>query len=345
MRVNKTISALVKVRSLEGAHDAMHGHLYFHSPCFDGTVSAALLADYLEAREDWDSLDLRPVNYDRKGKWLQTPLDEPAAIVDFLYHPDALFWADHHPTTFLTPAAQLDYERRKGDRQVFQPAARSCAVLLWTHLHRAFGHRNLHFEELVAWADKTDSANYQSVQEAIFGDAPALVIARALGAEDDPALCCRLVERLRSKSLLEVADFPDVRQRSDAVLAATKKGLKRVKKSARLDPSGIVLFNVKSQGVNINRYSPFLEYPDARYSLGIVESDDSAKITAMRNPWREFPSVPLGEIFKTEDGGGHQRVGSVLLDESRKGSVLDVFDRLLMRIKESDGISAGDEST
>ena len=321
----------------------MLGHLYFHSPCFDGIVSAALLADYLEAQENWDSLDLRPVNYHLKGEWLQVPLDEPAAVVDFLYHPSAQFWADHHPTTFLTPAAKLDYERRKGDRRVFQPAAQSCAALLWTHLHRAFGHRNMHFEELVTWADKTDSADYQSVEEAIFGDAPALRIARALGAQDDPALCCRLVDRLRSKPLSEVADHPVIRQRSGAVLTATKKGLRRVKKSAHLDPSGIVLFNVKSQGANINRYSPFLEFPDARYSLGIVESEDSAKITAMRNPWRDFPSVPLGEIFKTEDGGGHQRVGSVLLDKSRKDSAADVLDRLLLRIKEFDGFSAGDE--
>jgi nanoRNase/pAp phosphatase (c-di-AMP/oligoRNAs hydrolase) len=47
----------------------------------------------------------------------------------------------------------------------------------------------------------------------------------------------------------------------------------------------------------------------------------------MRNPWRRFKSVPLGQIFSHYGGGGHQRVASVLLKDPQEakrmlGSIL-----------------------
>jgi nanoRNase/pAp phosphatase (c-di-AMP/oligoRNAs hydrolase) len=78
----------------------------------------------------------------------------------------------------------------------------------------------------------------------------------------------------------------------------------------------------------LSRYAPYLDYPKARYSVGIMDSGDGAKITAMRNPWRRFRSVPLGQIFSHYGGGGHQRVASVLLKDRQEaqqtlGSILN----------------------
>lgn len=315
----------------------MHGHLYFHSPCFDGIVSAVLMSDFLESRERWDSIALSPVNYHLKADWLDKPLSEPAAVVDFLYHPTAQFWADHHSTTFLTPAAERDYERRKSDRRVFQPAARSCAALLWTHLDQAFGHRNPKYQELVTWADKTDSADYASVEEALFGDAPALRIVKALGWKNDPEFCVQLVNWLCRQPLSAVAQRALTRERFEASLAATHAGLERLRRSTRLESGGVVVFDVDSRGVTINRYAPFHFFPDALYSLGVVHWDNGAKITAMRNPWREFASAPLGEIFEHEGGGGHQRVASLILAGDRVDDAQEIRSRLLTRLSEAAG--------
>jgi nanoRNase/pAp phosphatase (c-di-AMP/oligoRNAs hydrolase) len=63
----------------------------------------------------------------------------------------------------------------------------------------------------------------------------------------------------------------------------------------------------------VSRYAPYLAYPRARYSVGVTSNGSGAKITAMRNPWMRFKSVPLGEIFRQYGGGGHQRVASVLV--------------------------------
>ena len=69
----------------------MRGHIYFHCPCFDGIVSAALASDFLESRQGWHEVSLRGVNYHLKNESLAISLEKPAAVVDFLYHPDADF--------------------------------------------------------------------------------------------------------------------------------------------------------------------------------------------------------------------------------------------------------------
>ena len=69
-----------------------NGTLYFHSACFDGLVSAVLAWVFLETK-DWQFQGFIPVNYDVRTMWLSDPLKTPAAVVDFLYHPDADFWA------------------------------------------------------------------------------------------------------------------------------------------------------------------------------------------------------------------------------------------------------------
>src|ERR1043166_3033256 len=153
---------------------ARDAYLYFHSPCFDGMISCVLAWDFLEGNQDWKIIELCSVNYDSRSSWLTTQLKSPCAVVDFLYHPQAQFWADHHLTTFLSKDAERDFERRKNPCLIYNDRSGSCAMLLWTHLADSFNHRNSQYEEMVIWADKIDAARYESVREAILGDSPAL---------------------------------------------------------------------------------------------------------------------------------------------------------------------------
>src|ERR1700686_3869824 len=67
--------------------------LYFHYPCFDGLVSGVLACEFLEKRKDWNIGELHPVDYTMRDTWLASELRTPCAIVDFLYHSRAEFWA------------------------------------------------------------------------------------------------------------------------------------------------------------------------------------------------------------------------------------------------------------
>ena len=310
--------------------------LYFHSPCFDGIASAVLTLDFLETSQNWTFEELRPVNYDSRTGWLSKRLSKPFAVVDFLYHPDAEFWADHHQTSFLKPSLKEHFEDQKNPYHIYNSRSGSCAKLLWDVLALRFNYRNRYFAELVKWADKIDSARYSSVEEAIIGPHPALNINRTLVINKDPDYPAWLVTRLRKQSLDEIGRLPEVVEKSNEAKMLIQTGLDRVSQTVHLDGADVAVFDVDSSDVLINRYAPYHFFPKARYSLGMVRTTDGIKITAMRNPWLPFPSVYLGKIFERFGGGGHRRVGSLLLRGSDADEPERVMKRLLNEIRKNE---------
>lgn len=307
--------------------------LYFHYPCFDGIVSAALAWEFLERQKEWRVDDLCPVNYTVRNTWLGGELKHPCAIVDFLYHPSADFWADHHATSMLTREAEADYQRRKQHFPLyFDEQAGSCASLLFRHLGAALASKP-HFREMVEWAEKVDSARYSSVEEAILGQAPALQVNRSIQFEAGTEYARFLCQELRDRALEDVAALGDVKMRQDEVERRIRAGLKQVQKHIRMEPGAVATYEAApAKDEIINRYSAYYFAPDARYSVGIIHSEDGTAITAMRNPWREFPSVALGRIFEKFGGGGHQRVGSIFIPKNESQRVGDVIKSLLSQL-------------
>ena len=308
------------------------GRIYFHSPCFDGIASAVLAWDCLHAVRGWVSPALQPVDYDVRETWLGSPLAPPAAVVDFLYHPAAELWADHHQTTFLTDSARQHFAARRGPYVVYDERAGSCAMLLSEHLATAIGHRNPAYTELVQWADKIDAARYVSVEEAMDSEAPALRINLSLAVGRTEGYCEQLVRALREKPLDAVAALPDVHQRFAEAKTLTDSGLDRFKRNAHVEDDGIVVFDVDGRDTLVSRYAPYHFFPKARYS-GIVRSKMGAKITAMRNPWLEFSGVPLGRIAETLGGGGHQRVASIALHGDQLVKATTVLTHFITEIR------------
>ena len=310
--------------------------LYFHSPCFDGIVSAVLTLDFLEGSQNWTFNELRAVSYESRSSWLSKPLRKPFAVVDFLYHPDADFWADHHQTSFLKPSLKEHYLSQKNPYHIYSSRSGSCAKLLWRVLNGRFKYRNKHFAELVKWADKIDSARYDSVEEAINGSSPAFNITRSLIVNNDPNYCAYLVRQLLQESLDEVGCLPKIVEMSNEAKALAQAGLDRLAKTVHLEESDIAVFDVDSSNVLINRYAPYHFFPNARYSVGMVRTPETIKITAMRNPWRHFPSVYLGKVFERFGGGGHRRVGSLLLKSTDAHEAEQLMKGLLREIRKEE---------
>jgi len=300
--------------------------VYLHYPCFDGVISAVLACEYLERKYGWRTGQIVPVNYSERETWRVRSLAKPAAVVDFLYHLDADFWADHHQTTFLTPEMEAHYRQMDSANLLYDAGASSCAEVIWRKSFRLL--RDSRFREMVEWARRIDGARYDSVEEAVLGDAPALRISFSFLRDSSAEYCRFLVESLRSKSLAEVAASRHVAKCYQSVRRAILSGQQLFRKASHLEKDGIVVFHVEDIGkALLSRYAPYLDYPKARYSVGIMDTSHGAKITAMRNPWRRFRSVPLGQIFSHYGGGGHQRVASVLLKDPQEakrtlGSIL-----------------------
>jgi len=313
-------------------------HLYFHSPCFDGIVSAVLMSDYLVAARSIEDIALHVVNYHLRGTWKEFHLQQPSVVVDFLYHPEATVWFDHHLTTFLDRELEASYECRKGPEIVYDNSAGSCAGLLWRHLWQNFQYRDFSHAEKVSWAEKIDAARYESPIEAIRSEAPALRISAALAIGDREEFPKFLVGKLRSGTLAEVAELPDTRELSERFFLLSRIGLERFRENAHLTTDGIVTFDVDGTDAIVSRYAPFYVFPEARYSVGIVRSRSGGKLTAMRNPWSEFVSVPLGEVFSRLGGGGHRRVASAMLDSTRCSEAPVLIASVLDAIRAAEAI-------
>lgn len=305
--------------------------LYLHFPCFDGVVSAVLASEYLSRKRGWQLHAVVPVDYSLQPAWAATELAERAVVVDFLYHPQAVFWADHHQTSFASDALRADYERRKSADLMYDAEAGSCAEVLWRVVYRQL--REPHFREMMEWARRIDAARYKTAEDAVWGDAPALRINQSLMINPSAEYCRFLVNALRTRSLEEVAATQMVARRYSTVRKAIRKGQQVFRTAARVEADGVVVFELPKQSGDamVSRYAPYLDYPHARYSVGMSPvGEHGAKITAMRNPWRRFKSLPLGQIFRSYGGGGHQRVASVVVNDREKarGMLAEIVGRI-----------------
>src|SRR5207253_3332273 len=138
---------------------------------------------------------------------------------------------------------------------------------------------------------------------------------------------------LHHETLENVAQLPEVEERYEQARDMIQMGLNRFAHMSKLESDNIAVFDVDTNGVIISRYAPYYFYPHARYSAGIMRSTNGASITVMRNPWREFPSVFLGKIAEKFGGGGHQRVGAILLRDKQPEEARLILEQVLQEIR------------
>ncbi|HTW83300.1 MAG TPA: hypothetical protein VMD91_04410 [Candidatus Sulfotelmatobacter sp.] len=286
------------------------------------------------------------MNYDLAKTWLSTTLPPRSAVVDFLYHPDAVFWADHHATTFLSEDLEHEVgQPAPGRTLLYDRTSPSCAMLLWRKVGKpsALADR---YAALAAAADRIDAAVYSSVGEAMFGwGDPAAEVNLSLTVSADASYGKLLLRAMRTMNVAAIASLDEVRWRLERARREADEGLTIIRERIRMVHGEIAVTDVSPpNGVSVNRYTPYAIYPEARYSITLTRSESQvAKITAMRNPWREFASVDLGSLFRRYGGGGHQRVGSVVLREGDGRDPGAVLSELTEEIRLRDGEGSSSE--
>lgn len=307
--------------------------IYLHKACFDGVASAAVAMWLLQRlkREAPDAIEL--VDYDARALWPAMPLDSSACVVDYLYHPSATYWWDHHQTSFVDSQLQRHYENRRSAYVRWNPDMPSCAGLI-ASCATELGHElPPHLADTVRWADKLDSARYDSPEEAIGNNSAARQIALSFHVDlsvDYHSLLIRSLQELRLEEIVKRSPF---RERGMDALERYSRGLELMRQSSRLE-RGIVLYDMTLDSEIVDRMMPFFLFPEANFSLGIWRSADRTKVTCNASPWRKPPGVNLGKIFVRYGGGGHRDVGSVIV--SKTGGVS--AESLLREIADTIGI-------
>jgi len=276
---------------------------------FDGMVSAAVLAVTLRETRGEEDVLWSSVNYDQREDWPNFCEGERFAIVDFHFHPRADYWFDHHPTTFLSPELRAQYE--PSERWSWDETSPSCPPLILRHAREHWGYRSSErFEEMARWSDVIDAARYESVDQAVFGDQPALRIARALTVAPSSEWIDNLVGAMTTGTLDTVADRPEVEKAFQRASRNRDRALTQFPPTVQSNEHGVLLFDASSNQIRRERFAAFYHHPAIHYSVGVIPTRAGFHVSCGENPWNSSPvEVHIGEIMETYGGGGHRAVG------------------------------------
>ena len=282
--------------------------IHYHRD-FDGMVSAAVLAVILRETRGETDVTWSSVNYDQREHWDEFSADERFAIVDFHFHPRADYWFDHHPTTFLTPELRAAYE--PSERWRWDETSPSCPPLILSHAVEHWDYQPTErFLEMARWSDVIDAARFESVDQAVFGDQPALRISRALTVAPSSDWIDTLVGAMTEGDLEEVASRPELEKAFQRASKNRDKALRQFPPTVQSKEHSVLLYDASSNRIRRERFAPFYHHPDIFYSVGVSPTRAGYHVSAGENPWNPSPvTVHIGEIMEGYGGGGHKAVG------------------------------------
>src|SRR5690606_35044675 len=136
------------------------------------------------------------------------------AILDYRFTAsDRLHWYfDHHRTAFASDADKSYFEARASESPhfVFDGEFSSCTKLIYERAREQFGLES-NFDELVEWADRIDSASFDSPEAAVSKTDPIMQLVSVVEHHCNHAFLQRWVPELLQRPLLEIAERPEIR--------------------------------------------------------------------------------------------------------------------------------------
>ncbi len=288
--------------------DGQKLHIHYHRD-FDGMVSAGVLANILREIHGEESVSCRSVNYDQRANWSSFQEGKRFAVVDFHFHPRAEYWFDHHPTTFLSPELREMYA--PSERWSWDENSPSCPPLILRHAKEHWGYEAPErFVEMAHWSDIIDAARFASVEQAVFGDEPALRIMRSLTVAPHPVWLDELAHDMAGSTLDAVAARADVEKAHQRASRNRDKALVQFPPTVQWNKGGVLFYDASSTKIRRERFAVFYHHPDIVYSVGVIPTRSGFHVTCGENPWNPPKNgIHVGELMERHGGGGHRAVG------------------------------------
>ncbi len=289
---------------------AAHGH------CFDGIASAAMFTHLRLQLSDkpvrfrYRSCGYSPTMQTVPEGWLS---GDENAIVDFRYTPSRrLTWYfDHHVTGFASSAQRKDaLERSK--RYFHDPDYRSCARLIADVGRSRYGVDFARFDELLTWADRIDSAKFDSAEQATDYQPPVMRLSAVAEQHGNAQLYANLVPRILVEPLEELAMAPDIHKLWAPLVAAQKTCRQRILRQAHHNGDVIVVDLLDGPLPASAKFLVYALFPECPYSVTLLRKKQHIKIAIGYNPWSEKPRRhDIAAICRRYGGGGHPAVGAL----------------------------------
>ncbi|HET9930681.1 MAG TPA: hypothetical protein VFQ35_08335 [Polyangiaceae bacterium] len=291
---------------------ATHGH------CFDGLASAALFTRLQrELGAGAAEFEYRACGYSPGQPHADDAVlnGDDNAILDYRFSPSPrLTWYfDHHRTAFETPQDRAIFEGRNSPDRLFHDAAySSCTKLVADVARERFGVTMADLGDLVSWADRVDSARFESAEQAVSRSDPVMRFVSVVEHYGDDAFFTRVVPQLLSQPLEELARSGEVERRFRPLGKKHDRFVQRVRDKG--ERRGRVVFVDLTETVldTVGKFVTYALFPDSVYSVIVGLLKSGPKISVGYNPWSGRPrDADISAICARYGGGGHPVVGGI----------------------------------
>ena len=293
---------------------------------FDGLACGALLS-YLGLIDEWKFVHPKDI---QDGMVEATDND---ILANIPYIKGCKLWFDHHSSE----------SERLGNTMYFEGVSKkapSCARVIYEYYG---GDAKLgKFAEMIHYVDKVDSGNLSSDE---ILDPKGWIL---LGFIMDPRtglgrfrnftisnydLMAVLAKACSEKTIYEILEMPDVKERLDLYFQQTELFKEMIQKHTKT--VGNVLL-VDMRGVDTiyagNRFLIYTLYPEQNISLWVVDGRNKTNvaITVGYSIINRTAIADVGSILLSYGGGGHKQVGTcqVLYDDADK-----IISEIIEKIK------------
>lgn len=290
---------------------ATHGH------CFDGLSSAVVFSRLLRELEGRSmEFSYHSCGYGVSQQRPEHVLDEAdaSAILDYRFSAtDRLTWYfDHHRTAFGSDADREFFEeRRDNGRFFYDPDYSSCARMIGDIAREHFKVEP-DLSELMSWADRVDTASFDSPEAAVDRSHPVMRLVNVVENLGDDALLTELVPQLLERPLMEVARSQLIEERYRPLGKKHEHFVECVR--AKSQPLGRVVL-VDLTDITLDTLGKFVTYalhPDCTYSVVVGKLPSGMKISVGYNKWSGKPlDTDISAICARYGGGGHPVVGGI----------------------------------
>jgi nanoRNase/pAp phosphatase (c-di-AMP/oligoRNAs hydrolase) len=290
---------------------------------FDGLACGALLS-YLGLIDEWKFVHPKDI----QDGLVETSDND--ILTNIPYINGCKLWFDHHSSE----------SERLGNNSYFEGVSRvapSCARVVYEYYG---GDAKLgKFAEMIYFVDKVDSGNLS--QEEILEPAGWVL----LGFIMDPRtglgrfrnftisnyeLMTNLAKACSEKSIYEILNMPDVKERLEMYNQQKDLFIKMVKKYTKINGNALLvdLRNVETIYAG-NRFIIYTLYPEQNISMWVVDGRNKANvsITVGHSIINRTSNVDVGSMLLSYGGGGHRQVGTCQVS-------YDEADRIIAEIME-----------
>jgi hypothetical protein len=292
--------------------------ILYHGNCFDGVSSAAFFTKFYRSKiNPGAEIAYTPTMHRAGNAFDSGQFDgDENAIVDFKYSPDPrlTWWFDHHQSAFLTKSDEEHFSADKSGKKFLDTTSKSCCEFIARIAMEKFGFEDESMAELIHWAHIIDGALYDSPAQCVELRSSALKLMQVIEGEKDPDFVERIIRSLTEKSLDEVLESSEIKEKLEPILERHWETVELIKQRA-IYSKGVVSFDLTDTDIDgYNKFIPYYFYPQTTYNVSLTRSSFRTKISVGSNPWSPRPRLHnIAEICEKYGGGGHAVVGAVSL--------------------------------